>query len=109
MIAVNSRDVLNACSIGFGYSLSGRNLLASVRSIRLALLSVLFYEETSIAELCKTTIPLFYSGKLSQVDLICLNSCLSPNQARWCIAKNYTSVEGIRNKMVINVTRKLRV
>ena len=60
MIAVNSRDVLNACSIGFGYSLSGRNLLASVRSIRLALLSVLLYEETSdIAELCKTTIPLF--------------------------------------------------
>lgn len=66
MITVNSRDVLNACSIVFGYSLSGRNLLASVRSIRLALLSVLFCEGTQseIAELCnyvrvKTTIPLF--------------------------------------------------
>ena len=65
MIVVNSRDVLNTCSIVFGYSLSGRNLLASVRSIRLALLLVLFCEGTSeIAELCnyvrvKTTIPLF--------------------------------------------------
>ena len=77
MIAVNSR-----CSIGYGYSLLGRNLLASVRSIRFALPSVLFSE---IAELCnylrvKTTIPLFcalyitklrnYSCKLSQIDLI---------------------------------------
>ena len=37
MIVVNSRDELNACSLGFGYFLSGRNLLASVRSIRLVL------------------------------------------------------------------------
>ena len=65
MIAVNSRDVLNACSIGFGYSLSERNLLASVRNIRFALPSVLFCEGTSeIAALCnyvrvKKTIPLF--------------------------------------------------
>ena len=60
MIAVNSR-----CSIGHGYSLLGRNLLASVRSIRFALPSVLFCEGTSeIAALCnyvrvKKTIPVF--------------------------------------------------
>ena len=60
MIAVNSRY-----SIGYGYSLLGRNLLASVRSIRFDVPSVLFCEGSSeIAELCnyvrvKTTIPLF--------------------------------------------------